>query len=213
VFVKSIMLSKNSSITVEAEEILQVALEKFEAHEIDGMPVLSNGKYYGIITRFQIYKAFFSLSTGQSKEEFVTKTKIKEIATCKDIYLDGEEVFEKTLIMLKDLPVLAVIDKEQHFLGTVTRSDVLEHFRSAFGMNKKGIRIAFTSVETEGRIAKLAEIAKSYHEQIISLVTFDETDKLIRRIVIKVAENDNIDKFVNKLESSGFRVLSINKDL
>ena len=212
-FVKSIMLSQNMSITVDSEEPVHVALEKFEEHEIDGMPVLSNGKYYGIITRFQIYKAFFSLSSVQTKEEFVSNTKIKEIATCNDIYLDGDEVFEKTLIMLKDLPVLAVIDKEKRFLGTVTRSDVLEQFQSAFGMHKKGIRIAFTSVESEGRIAKLTEIAKNFHEQIISLVTFDETDKLIRRIVIKVEENDNIDKFVNKLESSGFRVLSINEDL
>ena len=74
-----------------------------------------------------------------------------------------------------------------------------------------GVRIALTTVETKGRIARLTEIARQYQQQIISLVTFDETDKLLRRIVIKVAKAPNIDKFINKLEESGFRVLHIDE--
>jgi predicted transcriptional regulator len=114
--------------------------------------------------------------------------------------------------MLKDMPILAVVDNGMNYLGVVTRSDVLEQFQSAFGMHRPGVRIAFTSVETEGCIARLAEIAKHYHEKIISLATFDETDKLVRRIVMKVEKKNNIDKFVKKLESAGFRVLNIYED-
>lgn len=62
------------------------------------------------------------------------------------------------------------------------------------------------------RIARLAEIAHYFHEHIISLVTFDETDKLVRRIVMKVEKNNNLDKFISKLEKSGFRVLDITED-
>ena len=81
-----------------------------------------------------------------------------------------------------------------------------------FGVNRPGVRIAFTSVETEGRIARLSEIAHQFHEHIISLVTFDETDKLVRRIVMKVEKKNNIDKFTKKLEEHGFRILSIQED-
>jgi CBS-domain-containing membrane protein len=110
------------------------------------------------------------------------------------------------------MPIIAVVDDHLNYLGVVTRSDVLEQFQSAFGLNRPGVRIAFTSVETEGRIARLAEIAKHYHEKIISLATFDESDKLVRRIVMKIEKNNNIEKFVKKLESAGFRVLDIFED-
>jgi signal-transduction protein with cAMP-binding, CBS, and nucleotidyltransferase domain len=108
--------------------------------------------------------------------------------------------------------LLAVVSSERKFLGVVTRSDVLSTFQSAFGVNRPGVRIAFTSVETEGRIARLSEIAHHFHEHIISLVTFDETDKLVRRIVMKVEKKDNIDRFTKKLEEQGFRILSIQED-
>lgn len=209
-FVKSIMIPTHNSFIVDVKTSLGETLKKLEAHGIDGMPVIEDGKYAGIITRYHVFENFFH--SPQDKEKYLAETTAGEIATRKDIYLKGEEIFEKTLVELKDTPLLAVVDEDLTFLGVVTRSDVLEQFESAFGLHRPGVRIAFTSVETEGRIARLAEIAKHYHEKIISLTTFDETDKLVRRIVMKVEKNDNMDKFVSKLESAGFRVLDIYED-
>jgi CBS domain-containing protein len=209
-FVKSIMIKKEKSFTVDYNDSLQETLKKLEGYSIDGVPVLKDGKYEGMVTRYHIYECFFE--TPQDKETYLINTKAGEIATHKTLYLQGEEIFENTLVMLKDMPILAVVDKDLKYLGVVTRYDVLEQFQSAFGMQRPGVRIAFSAVETEGRIARLAEIAKYYHENIISLATFDETDKLVRRIVMKVEKNDNIDKFVKKLESVGFRVLDITED-
>ncbi|HAQ08674.1 MAG TPA: hypothetical protein DCR24_14610, partial [Bacillus bacterium] len=167
------------------------------------------GRYEGVVTRHGIYAGFFA--AGKSKEEFLQKTSAKDIATFKDDFLQGGEIFETTLVKLKDFPLLAVVDDNRKFLGGVTRYDVIEQFQSAFGMHREGVRIAFTSVETEGRIARLADIAHQFHEHIISLVTFDETDKLVRRIVMKVEKKDNIEKFIKKLEESGFRILDIHE--
>ncbi|WP_246942260.1 CBS domain-containing protein [Bacillus pinisoli] len=209
-FVKSIMIPKHKSHTVDFNDSIQETLKKLEDLSVDGVPVLKNGKYVGMVTRYHVYECFFE--RPGDRETYLTTTKAGEIATRQDIYLQGEEIFERTLVMLKDMPILAVVDEHLNFLGVVTRYDVLEQFQSAFGMHRPGVRIAFSSVETEGRIARLAEIAKQYHENIISLSTFDETDKLVRRIVMKVEKNDNIDKFVKKLESVGFRVLDITED-
>lgn len=208
-FVKSIMIPKAKTFTIQHGENLKTALEKLETHQVDGLPVLKEDQYIGAVTRYQIYESYFGSST--SKEEFLENTTVAEIATHQDTVLDEEEIFEKTLLMLKDFPLLAVVDEHKKFLGIVTRYDVLQQFESAFGVHKPGVRIAFTSVEIEGRIARLAEITKQFHEHIISLVTFDETDKLVRRIVMKVEKRDNIDQFVSKLEQSGFRVLYISE--
>lgn len=209
-FVKNILIPKYKCHTVNDDDSLMFGLETLEKNQIDGLPVLNDGKYVGVITRYRIYESYFHSTI--SKDEFLQNTKIGEVVTHQDTYLLGEEIFESTLLRLKDFPLLAVVDEAKQFLGVVTRYDVLEQFQSAFGMNKSGVRIAFTSVETEGRIARLSEIAKHFHEHIISLVTFDETDKLVRRIVMKVEKKDNIDKFIDKLEKSGFRVLDIHED-
>ncbi|WP_409301432.1 CBS domain-containing protein [Peribacillus sp. SCS-155] len=209
-FVKSIMIPKYSCFTVQKEDSLATALSKLEKHQVDGLPVLDGEKYAGVVTRYGIYKHFFD--TAADRDEYLQSTRASDIATHQDDVLVGDEIFEKTLINLKDFPILAVVDDDGKFLGIVSRSDVVETFQSAFGVNRPGVRIAFTSVETEGRIARLSEIAHHYHEHIISLVTFDETDKLVRRIVMKVEKKPNLDKFLKKLENAGFRILSLTED-
>lgn len=209
-FVKSLMLTKHLSVTIQENESLRTALNELDVHDIEGLPVLDGERYAGIITRSFIYESFFFAKLD--RDVFLDETKVKEVAREQENFLHGDEIFEHTLLELKDLPLLAVVDENKLFLGIVTRFDILEQFQSAFGMKRKGVRIAFTSVETEGRIARLAEIARHYHESIISLVTFDETDKLVRRIVMKVEKKDNINKFIHKLEESGFRVLYIHED-
>ncbi len=209
-FVKSLMIPKYDCVTVEHDQPLKVALEKLETHKIDGLPVLNGDEYAGIVTRYSIYERFFL--SGKQKESFLNETMAADIATHSEHFLEGGEIFEKTLLELKDFSLLAVVDTKRKFLGILTRADVLDQFRSAFGVNRPGVRIAFTTVETEGRIARLAEIAHHFQEQIISLVTFDETDKLVRRIVMKVEKNQNLDRFTKKLEEHGFRILSIQED-
>lgn len=204
------MIPKHECFIAQDFETLQDALKKLEQHQIDGLPVLKGDQYVGVVTRYSIYANYFL--SNQQKDEYLTSTLVKDIATHQDVFLQGGEVFEKTLLDLKDFPLLAVVDSQNHFLGVVTRSDVLGTFESAFGFKRSGVRIAFTSVETEGRIARLSEIAHHFHEHIISLVTFDETDKLVRRIVMKIEKKDNIDKFTKKLEEYGFRILSIDED-
>ncbi|PLT28305.1 CBS domain-containing protein [Peribacillus deserti] len=210
-FVKSIMIPKHKCFTIQAGQSVGAALEMLENNKVDALPVLDGEEYAGIITRHDLYEYFFQAE--KAKEAFLAEVPVLEIAKrYKDRTIKGDEIFENTLLALKDFPILPLVGEKSQFLGIVTRFDVLEQFQSAFGMNRPGVRIAFTSVETEGRIAKLADIAHSFHEHIISLVTFDDSDKLVRRIVMKVEKNPNIQKFMDKLETSGFRILNVTED-
>ena len=209
-FVKSVMIPKHKCFVVDANDSLGKTLDVLKEKAVDGLPVLNGEEYVGMITHYHIYKAFFK--TDLSKEQFLQSTKAKEIVTHENEFFQGDEIFEQTLISLKDFPLLAVVDANKQFKGIVTRFNVLEQFQSAFGMNRPGVRIAFSSVEVEGRISRLSDIIKQFHESVISIVTFDETDMLVRRIVLKVEKKDNLDKFVRKLENAGFRILSIYED-
>ncbi|MFS0781351.1 CBS domain-containing protein [Bacillus sp. 1P06AnD] len=210
-FVKSIMKPRHDCYTVKSTDSLQTAMDVLSKNGVDAVPVLNGNKYAGILTQYTIYEGYFK--NGGSRDEFLQQKTAGELAGYSDEFLRGDEIFEHTVIKMKKFPLLPVLDGKGEFYGIVTRYDVLDQFQSAFGMQKKGIRIAFTSVETEGRLAKFTDIAHQYHEHIISLVTFDEGDPLVRRIVMKIEPTANLEKFTKKLEESGFRILSITEEV
>lgn len=208
-FVKSAMIRREKCYTVRPEDSVQVGLDLLEKYTVDALPVVDGISFKGIFTWYHAYKAFFN--SGKSKEEFIRSTKIQDILVNEDKFLSVNDVYEKAMVELEDFPIIAVVEKGE-FLGIVTRFDLVNQLQSAFGMKEPGYRITFTSVETEGRIGRLGDLIEKFKESVISLVTFDETDKVVRRIVLKIHKKDNIDKFVKELEKSGFRVLDISED-
>ncbi|KGX87992.1 CBS domain-containing protein [Pontibacillus litoralis] len=209
-FVRGIMKPNHQCWTVEMNTPLRDALNTLNQHDIEGMPVLEEGIFKGMISRQVIYQSYFE--GNQSKDIFLDETVAGDVVSYQTYFVTEDDVFEHTLTTFKGFPIVAVVGTDHTFAGIVTRFDVIEQFESAFGMKRKGVRIAFTSEESEGRIARMSDIVKQYHETVISLTTFDETDKLARRIVLKIEKSPNIDRFVKKLEQSGFRVLDVKED-
>ena len=208
-FVKSVMVKREKCYTVKMGDSVQIGLDLLEKHTIDALPVLDGTAYKGIFTWYHVYRAFFF--SGKSKEEFASTTKIGDVVVNQDVYLQLDDVFEKAIVELNDFPIIAVVENGE-MLGIVTRFDVMNQLQSAFGNQREGVRITFTSVESEGRIGRLGDIIEKYKESVISLVTFDETDKVVRRIVLKIKKKNNVERFVKELEKSGFRVLDISED-
>lgn len=208
-FVKSAMVNREKVYTVTPDDSIEKGLEILERYTVDALPVVEGNTYKGIFTWYHAYRAYFY--SGKTKEEFNASTKIKDILVNEDVYLGIDDVYEKALVEVSDFPIIAVVENNE-FLGIVTRFDLMNQLQSAFGMKQKGTRITFTSVESEGRIGRLGEIIEKFKESVISLVTFDETDKVVRRIVLKIRKKDNIALFVKHLESAGFRVLDVSED-
>ncbi|WP_077621703.1 CBS domain-containing protein [Sediminibacillus massiliensis] len=206
-FVKSIMIPSYKCIVASTGDVLKQVVDSLESNDIEAMPVVDGSIFKGMISKQVIYKAFFL--SEMKKQTFLENKTAGDVMTNSDLFIDEEAVFEKTLTAFKGFPILSVVNENSQFLGIVTRFDVLEQFESAFGVKKPGIRIAFTSEESAGRLSRLADIIKHYHGNVISVTTFDETDKLARRIVLKIEKNDNVDRLSNKLEKAGFRVLDI----
>ncbi|WP_407268724.1 CBS domain-containing protein [Radiobacillus sp. PE A8.2] len=206
-FVKSTMMPHYQCKTAAPNESLEIALAKLEEHDFQAMPVVEGELFRGMISKQIIYRSFYY--SNMNKDEFLSSNTVSDVMTNDELYIGQDDVFEKTFTSFKDFPIVAVVGENRKFIGIVTRYDVLEQFESAFGTRKKGVRIAFTSIESTGRFARLADIIKQIQGNIISITTFDETDNLTRRIVLKIDHVDNKEKLANKLEKSGFRVLDI----
>lgn len=208
-FVRSVMIPKEKCVTVQVSESLEHVLELLRREDIDALPVLDGNEYKGIVNQYLTYEAYFH--SGKDRQSYLAETSLNDIIIRKDITLSIDDVFERSFVEISDFPIIAVTEGST-FLGIVTRPDIVNQVTSAFGVRRKGVRITFTSVETEGQIARLGELLHKYHEAVISLVTFDETDKLVRRIVLKVEKSNNLQKFLEQLEKSGFRVLHIHQE-
>ncbi|WP_162632634.1 MULTISPECIES: CBS domain-containing protein [Paraliobacillus] len=207
-FVRSAMKPIHKCFVIAPNKSLKSAIEMMDKESIQAMPVVDENKIFiGMISKQDIYKAFFQENSDQTN--FLESKKVTDILTQHNVYISEDEVFENTLTTFKGFPILAVVNDDRKFLGIISRFDVIEQFESVFGMKKPGVRIAFTSEESKGRFARLADILKQLQANIISITTFDETDKLARRIVLKVNEEVDTSKLKSKLERAGFRVLDI----
>lgn len=207
-FVRSAMKPSHQCFTVSPNESVKTALNLMNSNSIQAMPVVDENKIFkGMISKHDVYQAFFQENLDRT--EFLEVKVVADILTQHNLYISEDEVFENTLTTFKGFPILAVVNERKKFLGIISRFDVIEQFESVFGMKKTGVRIAFTSEESAGRFARLADILKQLHANIISITTFDETDKLARRIVLKVNEDVDTSKLKIKLERAGFRVLDI----
>ncbi len=211
-YLTNIMIPKEKCYIANPKDTIHSALDKLEHHGIDGLPVVADGKYIGMITRYSIFRHYFFKKENISRDEFIESTKIEEILTLDLHSLNANHVVEESLLNLQDFPILAVVNDDKDFLGIVTRYDVMEQFKSAFGMKQKGIRIAITSVEAEGRIKRLSSIIAKFKLNTISFVTFDETDKMYRRMIIKVEKTNNLEKFIKYLGKNGFKVLDVSEE-
>ncbi|TDM04285.1 CBS domain-containing protein [Macrococcus carouselicus] len=213
-YLKTIMIPKEKCYIANPNDTVKSVIDKLEHHGIDGMPVVSDGVYHGTATRFHIFRHFFFKKNPQTRDEFIETTKIKDILTVDEFSVKDDSLFEESFLSLQDFPILSIINDHHEFLGVVTRYDVMEQFKSAFGMNRAGTRIAITSIDAEGRIKRLAQALQKYKLNAISFVTFDETDKMHRRMIVKIEDRDQnaILKFTKYLSKNGFKVLDIQQD-
>lgn len=211
-YLTNIMISKEKCYIANPKDSISSVLDKLEHHGIDGLPVVADGKYIGMVTRYSIFRHYFFKKENVTRDEFIAQTSVEEILTLDLHSLNENLVVEESLLNLQDFPIIAVVNDDKDFLGIVTRYDLMEQFKSAFGMKQKGIRIAVTSVDAEGRIKRLSNIIAKFKLNTISFVTFDETDKMYRRMIIKVEQSKNIDKFIKHLSKNGFKVLDVNEE-
>ncbi len=211
-YLKTIMIPKGKCYVASPDDSVKSVIDKLEHYGIDGMPVVGAGTYYGTATQFDIFRHFFFMKERKEKEDFLENTKIKDILTLDKYSVKDDFLFEESFLSLQDFPILSIINERNEFLGIVTRFDVMEQFKSAFGMNRPGVRIAITSIDAEGRIKRLAQAMQKFKLNAISFVTFDETDKMHRRMIIKVENDKNIKKFTKYLTNHGFKILDIQEN-
>ncbi|WP_226668462.1 cyclic di-AMP binding protein CbpA [Metabacillus litoralis] len=170
------------------------------------IPVLKEGKTFaGFIYKAHILEHYVE---NQGKETDALESLVKN----QDAYIFEEDSFFKTFLTIRRLPFLAVLNEDKEFSGIITHSNIMDVLEDSFGMKTGGYLLTVGTKEHKGAIKDLVTAVKDLN--IEGLLTLDNGDKYIRRIILNLSSDvseDKLSKVIKKLEDKDFRVTSVDR--
>ncbi|MDQ0229472.1 cyclic di-AMP binding protein CbpA [Metabacillus malikii] len=171
------------------------------------VPVLENDgtKFIGLIYKVHLLEHYFE-NKGQDNDS------IKPLITNHDAFIYENDSFFKTFISIRRLPFLAVLNDKQEFSGIITHANVMDVLEDSFGMRTGGYVLTIGTKEHKGALKDLVTAVKDVN--IEGLLTLDNGDKYLRRIILNISSDvteSKLAQIVEKLESREFRVAAIEK--
>lgn len=203
---KTLVYKKKDLTTVTETNTLAEALEILESSGYRCVPILDAS---GNIFRGNIYKMHIYRHKSNGGDMTLPVTHLLKNAT-KFIYLDTS--FFKVFFTIKELPYIAVLDKENHFYGILTHSTLLTMLSQSWSVEQGSYVLTIASTGKQGDLAMISKIIAKY-SSIASCITLDiEKDEFIRRTLITLpADTDETvcETIVNQLEKKNYKVLEI----
>lgn len=197
-------------ITVTPETPVMDALRIIKDHGFRRLPVMTNSKLVGIVTRKDLKDAMPSKATTLSVWELnylLSKLTVQEVMASPVVTAtEGEHVEDAAKRMLnKQVGGLAVLDNVGRLSGMITTRDILRAFTEVLGMNEGGERLTLDMPDVPG---SLERAVKAVHpSNIVSVATYTVGDKgSNRRFVLRVIGQD-VDKAKERIKAAGIDLL------
>jgi Predicted transcriptional regulator with C-terminal CBS domains len=204
--VKALMLPKEQLIVANPNDSLKVALKKIEDNNFLSIPVADGKTFVGAISKEKIFEEYFK-GNFDDKESFLESTRVKGIFCGIIPRVDPGDPVERASRVLETfgIPFVAVVDEKDEFHGIVTHYAIFHAFGEIFGINE-GRRIAVTTYDVPGQLARLTDIVTKSGGDIISLAVLNPNVKLdVKEIVLRVRVI-NYELLLGKIKDAGFKV-------
>lgn len=205
---KDLCLPKAKITTVSDTITLQQALDTLEESGYRCIPVLAdNGKKFcGNIYKMHIYR---HIAQGGDTSLPVT-TLIKNVTK----HICIETSFYNVFFTIKELPYIAVLDKNDDFYGILPHSTMLGLLQESWNIDSGSYVLTVGLPEIKGSLHKLTKIVNKY-TSISSIMSLDSKSKnFVRRVLITLpieVDEKLKNTIVDALEENGHRVVSVEK--
>ncbi len=171
-FVKDYMAV--NPVTITTEDSVGDAFRLMKEHSIRRLPVLSNNKVIGIVTKQDLLKSTPSPATSLSEinQMFVFQNiKINDIMTKNITVISKDAILEEAAVVMEERKIasLPVMDGDE-LVGMITESDLFKAFIDIFGFKYPSIRITLEVEDKVGMLSGAARIIKSMGINIISVI-------------------------------------------
>lgn len=204
-FVRNLMLPKEKLITVLPKATIGEALKLMEINKFLSIPVVEGNKFYGCISKEQIYTYYYEKSIERNclLSDFLVENVMRTDVPIIDPLSQVEEAAH--FLETKNISFVAVVDKKSELKGIVTHYAIFHQFTELFGLNK-GNRLAVIAYDIPGQISKLSKIITENNGHIISFVVVDPKSVTeVKEIVVRL-KADDMEQIIEKVKNAGFKV-------
>ncbi len=157
------------------------ALLWMDTYRISHLPVVNNEEFLGLVSDNDVLD-------HNCLSDPIGFHKLSQI---KPFVFDLQHIFE--VIEIVDnlrISVVPVLDKNRHFLGVITKKDLVFAFVKMVNINKSGAIIVLEMNIHDYSLSQIAQIVESNNIKILSLFMSASTDTTKMNITLKVDTTD-----------------------
>jgi len=205
-FIQQLAKPKKIIQTISEDATLQEAINLLEEYNFRCIPILDNSKkiYRGNIYKMHIYK-----HKSEGRDMSLPVTHLIRNATK---YVHVNSSFFNIFFMIKDLPYITILDKNNHFYGILTHNSMLRLLYRSWSIGQDGYIL---TVEAPGKKDDLTTISKivNRHSSILSCVTLaSQKESKNRQFILTLEsglEQGPLDKIDTQLSKKGYSIVRL----
>ena len=167
--------------SLKTSDLGQTALNWMEIFRISHLPIVNNQEFLGLISDSDIYDL-------NNPEEPIGNHTLKLFKP----YVDSEQhIFEVIgLASRLKLTVVPVLDKNNHYKGVITTTDLVRHIAGLSSLDQPGGIIVVELIERDYSLSQIAQIVESNNVKVLSMyiTSIPESTKL--EVTLKVNTSD-----------------------
>jgi acetoin utilization protein AcuB len=167
--------------SLKTSDLGQTALNWMEIFRVSHLPIVNNQDFLGLISDSDIYDM-------NNPEEAIGNHTLKLFKP----YVDSEQhIFEVIgLASRMKLSIVPVLDKNNHFKGVITITDLIRHIAGFSSMDQPGGIIVVELIERDYSLSQIAQIVEGNDVKVLSMyiTSIPESTKL--EVTLKVNTGD-----------------------
>ena len=203
---KSLVVPKKSLTVVKESCTLEEAITILEESGYRCVPVLDETETF---FRGNIYKMHIYRHKANGGDMSLPVTHLIKNST-KFISVDSS--FFKVFFTIKELPYIAVLDKQQRFYGILTHNSLLSMLQESWNVKSGSYVLTIISGGEKGALANISKVINKY-ASIANVMTIDtQQDKSLRRILVTLpagVTKDTLHQIVDSLEKKDYSVAEV----
>lgn len=169
--------------SLKTSDLGQTALNWMEIFRVSHLPIVNNQDFLGLISDADIY------DMNQPDEPIGNHS-----LTLIKPFVDTEQhIFEVIgLASRLKLSVVPVLDKNNHYKGVITVSDLIRNIAGISSMDQPGGIIVLELIERDYSLSQIAQIVESNNVKVLSMYITSPAESTKLEVTLKVNTSDLI---------------------
>jgi acetoin utilization protein AcuB len=167
--------------SLKTSDLGQTALNWMEIFRISHLPIVNNQDFLGLISDADIY------DMNQPDEPIGNH----ELTLFKPFVDADQHIFEVIgLASRLKLSVVPVLDRNNHYKGVITTSELIRHLAGISSMDQPGGIIVLELINRDYSLTQIAQIVESNNVKILSMYITSPSESTKLEVTLKVNTGD-----------------------